>query len=106
VVVADFNGDGKLDIAASNLDTNTVAVFLNDGTGNFASPIVTTVVITNGLGTLAGGTSMKTENLIWSFLQSQAPRSTSSFSGMGTEPSNNNLPLEIHLGVCRQRSSI
>jgi hypothetical protein len=55
VVIADFNGDGKLDIAVSNMDTNTVAVFLNDGTGNFASPIITTVVITNTLGTLAVG---------------------------------------------------
>jgi len=49
VVVADFNGDGKPDIAVSNFDTNTVAVFLNDGSGNFAAPIVTTVQLTNSL---------------------------------------------------------
>ena len=45
VVVADFNGDGKPDIAVSNFDTNTIAVFLNDGLGNFAPPIVTTVFL-------------------------------------------------------------
>lgn len=59
VVVADFNGDGKPDIAVSNLDTNTIAVFLNDGLGNFAAPIVTTVQLTSSLGlnvgSLAGG---------------------------------------------------
>jgi hypothetical protein len=55
VVVADFNGDGKPDLAVSNIDTNTVAVFLNDGTGNFVSPILTTVHIDNGLGSLSVG---------------------------------------------------
>ena len=55
VVIADFNGDGKLDIAVSNLDTNTVAVFLNSGTGTFGSAIVNTVQIPNGLGPLAVG---------------------------------------------------
>ena len=58
VVVADFNGDGKPDIAVSNFDTNTIAVFLNDGLGNFAAPIVTTVQLTNAglnVGSLAVG---------------------------------------------------
>jgi hypothetical protein len=36
--VADFNGDGKTDVAATDLEGNAVAVFLNDGTGWFASP--------------------------------------------------------------------
>jgi hypothetical protein len=54
VVVADFNGDGKPDIAVSNFDTNTIAVFLNDGLGNFAAPVVTTVQLTNSLGLNVG----------------------------------------------------
>jgi hypothetical protein len=32
----DFNGDGKPDVAATDLEGNAVAVFLNDGTGWFA----------------------------------------------------------------------
>jgi uncharacterized protein (DUF2141 family) len=55
VVVADFNGDGKLDIAVSYFDLNAVAVFLNNGSGTFGNPIMTTVQITNGLGALAVG---------------------------------------------------
>jgi hypothetical protein len=53
--VADFNGDGKLDVAVSYFDLNNVAVFLNDGSGNFGAPIITKVQITNGLGALAVG---------------------------------------------------
>ena len=54
VVVADFNGDGNADIAVSNFDTNSVAVFLNDGSGNFGTPIVTTVQLTSSLGLNVG----------------------------------------------------
>ena len=55
VVLADFNGDGKLDIAVSNFGNNSVAVFLNKGNGTFGAPIPTTVLITNGLGSLSVG---------------------------------------------------
>jgi uncharacterized protein (TIGR03437 family) len=34
---ADFNGDGKLDLAVSNYSQDMVAVYLGDGTGRFAS---------------------------------------------------------------------
>jgi hypothetical protein len=50
IVVADFNGDGKMDIAVSNFDTNTIAVFLNQGSGNFGAPIVTAVKLTSATG--------------------------------------------------------
>jgi hypothetical protein len=46
LVVADFNGDGKPDIAVSNEFANTINVFLNDGTGNFGNPITTTTQTT------------------------------------------------------------
>ena len=55
IVIADFDSDGKLDIAVSNLNTNTVAVFLNKGAGTFGAPVITTVQIPNGLGSLAVG---------------------------------------------------
>ena len=54
VVVADFNGDGKPDIAVSNFDQNTITVFLNSGSGVFAppttAPIVTRVQLNDSLG--------------------------------------------------------
>ncbi len=37
VVTGDFNGDGKLDLAASNDISENVSVFLGDGTGNFGN---------------------------------------------------------------------
>ena len=56
--MADFNGDGKLDVAVSNSDQNNVAVFLNAGSGIFAppntAPIVTTVQLDSSLGLNAG----------------------------------------------------
>lgn len=56
VVVADFNGDGKPDIAVSNFTSNTISVFLNQGNGTFATPIVSPVQITAvGLGAIAVG---------------------------------------------------
>jgi hypothetical protein len=35
VVTADFNGDGKLDLAVTNVDSNDVSVFLGNGDGTF-----------------------------------------------------------------------
>lgn len=35
VVVADFNGDGKLDLATANADDNSVSVLLGKGNGSF-----------------------------------------------------------------------
>jgi hypothetical protein len=38
-VVADFNGDGILDVAAVSTSTNTVSVFLGNGNGTFPAPL-------------------------------------------------------------------
>src|SRR3954464_2189343 len=37
VTTGDFNGDGNLDIAAANQNSNTVSVLLGDGHGGFAT---------------------------------------------------------------------
>ena len=39
VVVGDFNGDGKQDLAISNLN-NTISATLGNGDGTFQSPII------------------------------------------------------------------
>src|SRR6476660_5145132 len=43
VVTADFNGDGKLDLAAANKGSNSVSVLLGSGAGGFgaATPFTT-----------------------------------------------------------------
>jgi hypothetical protein len=35
VALGDLTGDGRPDLVAANRDSNTVSIFLNDGTGNF-----------------------------------------------------------------------
>jgi hypothetical protein len=39
VAVADFNGDGNLDIVVANLNPSTVDVYLGKGNGTFKAPI-------------------------------------------------------------------
>jgi hypothetical protein len=39
VSVADLNGDGKVDLVASNSGSNTVTVLLGNGDGTFAAPL-------------------------------------------------------------------
>lgn len=57
IVMADFNGDGKLDIGVSNYASNTISVFLNKGDGSFGAPIMTTVDpgSASGLGPIVAG---------------------------------------------------
>jgi FG-GAP-like repeat/Bacterial Ig domain/FG-GAP repeat len=38
VAVADFNGDGKQDVAVANEGSNNVSILLGDGAGNFGGP--------------------------------------------------------------------
>jgi len=39
VIVGDFNGDGRLDIAVPNLNQGNVSIFLGNGDGNFGGPV-------------------------------------------------------------------
>lgn len=52
ILLADFNGDGKLDLAVSNIgtglgngSTTNVMVLLGNGDGTFAPPVITQVII-------------------------------------------------------------
>jgi hypothetical protein len=39
LALADFNGDGKPDIAVADGFSQVISVYLNDGTGNFGTPV-------------------------------------------------------------------
>ena len=55
VVLADFNGDGRLDIAVSNFSSNTISVFLSGGSGTFGSPVITTIQNATTIGSIVAG---------------------------------------------------
>jgi len=40
VTAADFNGDGKLDIAVANYDADSIGVLINQGNGNFTAQML------------------------------------------------------------------
>ena len=67
LAVADFNGDGKLDIAVANYGSNNVGVLLNAGNGTF--PATATTYGTNGSGPRAWrpATSTATASPTWSW---------------------------------------
>nr|WP_292737310.1 DUF4347 domain-containing protein [Nostoc sp. JL31] len=76
VIVGDFNGDGKLDLATANVTSNNVSVLLGLGTGGFATatnfsvgtgPRSVTVADFNGDGKLdlaAGNTTSNTISVL------------------------------------------
>jgi hypothetical protein len=39
IIAADFNGDGKLDLATANNDSNSVSILLGKGDGTFQTPV-------------------------------------------------------------------
>lgn len=51
-VVADFNGDGNLDLAIGNCINNDVAILFGDGAGHFSSPVI--YATGDWVGTVAG----------------------------------------------------
>ena len=57
IAVADFNGDGKLDIAVTDDYSQTIVVYLNDGAGTFSKSVSTTLNVSGigGLGALVAG---------------------------------------------------
>jgi FG-GAP-like repeat len=51
--VGDFNGDGKQDLAVTNVTTNSVSILLGNGNGGFSAP--TTFPVGNNPGSIAVG---------------------------------------------------
>ena len=44
VIVADFNGDGKLDLATANAASETISVLLGNGNGTFQTHRTSTLL--------------------------------------------------------------
>jgi hypothetical protein len=53
IVTADFNGDGKLDVAVTDQDSNAVLILLGNGDGTFGSP--TTIAVGSLPTSIIGG---------------------------------------------------
>src|SRR5439155_21714632 len=57
-VAGDFNGDGKLDLAATDFLTGDVLIFLGNGDGTFQQPLRVPVALQAGPGILSPGSSL------------------------------------------------
>ena len=55
VIVADFNGDGKLDLATANADSETISVLLGNGDGTFQTHMDNSTAIAASCISLAAG---------------------------------------------------
>ena len=56
LAVADFNGDGKPDIAVTDNGNKAVVIYLNNGSGSFSTPISTTIQMSAlGPGSIVAG---------------------------------------------------
>ncbi len=57
LVIADFNGDGKLDLAVTDDYSQKLLVYLNNGAGGYGAPVITTLNVPSigGLGALIAG---------------------------------------------------
>jgi hypothetical protein len=55
IVAADFNGDGKLDLAITNVGANTVTVLLGNGDGTFTAAAGSPVTVGSGPYAIATG---------------------------------------------------
>src|SRR5208337_523765 len=55
VIVADFNGDGKLDLATANADSETISVLLGNGDGTFQPHMDNSTAVAESCISLAAG---------------------------------------------------
>jgi len=85
ITVADFNGDGKPDIAVLDTHYVNVFVYLNQGNGNFSAPVATNVSLLGTGRTLVAGdfNGDGKQDLIASFLPFASASSSIFLAGNG-----------------------
>ncbi|MFT3771535.1 MAG: FG-GAP-like repeat-containing protein [Minicystis sp.] len=58
LTAADFDGDGRIDIATTSVSTNQVSVMLGDGAGGFGAPQLISIVATGGVQSTIGAADL------------------------------------------------
>jgi hypothetical protein len=104
IVAGDFNGDGNLDLAVTNLSGNTVSILLGNGKGSFTAAAGSPITVGNGPWSIAvgdfngdGSLDLAVTNVFGNTVSVLLGNGDGTFSAASTFPTDNK-PYSVAVG--------